>query len=372
MPSLLIYYDILKNESSIINKVIHNTDDFKNYCIQLFNFISKKYLSSNINNNTKLTYQQNDDIFTINKENTIIRTGWIYNSSNIIITPIYEFKLMEINNEFTEYLNKQEETLNDLILLNNSLEKTIDYFFEKSPSLNYKNNKKLSFNFTEGLVENSLHEDTESNNSSNDPDLVRASPTPFGPGQAMIIQDPELNRPVLYKSEPELGQDSYKIDSISSISQDYLNKTHTIHQQYPISKNNVDVEYLLPPIDTESDESLESYINNYSLHCLNLNYSNPVCTSFYDNNKIYTLSQPQIYSPFIDKINYSLHGHCTTTTTKKNKIIPPPLNSLNNIPNSYTKKTAESTRIGVLSYTKQDVSFIDELKEKLHQKFKNT
>jgi hypothetical protein len=339
MPSLLSYYDISKNETSLINKVIHNVDDFKNYCIQLFNLINKKYVSSNTKNNTKLTYQQTDTdsvracVFTINKEDTILRSGWIYNSSNTIITPLYEFKLMEINNEFTEYLNKQEETLNDLILLNNSLEKTIDYFFDKSPKSgsNKLNNKKLSFNFTEGLVE-----DTESDSNSND------------------------------------DSESYQIDSIPVISvipaipQDYLNKTHTIHHQYQNSTND---DYLLPPINTENDESLESYMNNYtsfnynSFNYSGLNYSNPVC-HFYDNTKIYTLSQPQIYSPFIDKINYSLHGQCTTTTNNNNIISTP--------------KNMESTRQGVSnsvrdwSCTKHDLSFIDELKEKLHQKFKNT
>ena len=359
MPSLIIYYDILKNQNSIVNKIIHNTDDFKNYCIQLFNFINKQYLSSNINNNnTKLTYQQNDNIFTINKEDTVIREGWIYNSSNTIITPIYKFKITEINNEFTEYLNKQEETLNDLILLNNSLEKTIDYFFEKFPSKTLNNNK-ISFNFTEGLIENYLNEDIDSNNSYNN-DF-----TPISTGSGSL-------HPTESGSLHPTGS-----GSVQTISQDYLDKTHTIHQQYqnPTSKSNA--EYLLPPIDTESDESLESFINNYSLNYSNsYNYSHlndfkyPICYFYNNTTNIYTLSQPsQVYSPFIDKINYSLHGY--STTNKNNK------NSFNH---SYNKKPIASTKInsidsirqGILSSTKQDLSFIDELKEKLHQKFKNS
>lgn len=395
MPSLLIYNDLSKNETSIINKILNNNDDFKNYCIQLFNFINKKYLLSNTNNTsnnisnntsksiktteTKLSYKltDNDSIFIIHKEDNIIRSGWIYNSHDTIVTPIYEFKTLQINNELTDYLNKQEETLKDLLLLNNSLEQTINYFFDKSPTekLQYK---KTTFNFTDGLVEQLSYEtdrihleeiqsqSSYQNNPDSDCDLsdddnVCNTLLPI----SSIYNNSDYNPNPNSNLYNNLNDNTDKKLLLFSENYNYLDKTHTIHQQNQQTHNpnlyesiQKCVQPVLLPINTENDSSLESYMNNYSYN-YNFNYQpnykinskqQLICNNVYENdNKIYTISQPsQIYSPFINKINYTLHGQCTTEKNKNNIY-----NQLDQLDN-------------------KEINFIDELKEKLHQKFKNT
>lgn len=119
MMFLLIYNDLVNNKCSIINKSVNNLDDFKKYCMQLFTLLNKKH-------DSQLYYVEDSHLFTINKKMNIVNSGWFYNSVSCKVTKVCEIKLTPIHVEYTNYINKLELSLDELINLNNLFSNTLN------------------------------------------------------------------------------------------------------------------------------------------------------------------------------------------------------------------------------------------------------
>ena len=314
---LLIYSDLLNHKSSIVNKPVNNSDEFNKYCMQIFTLLNKK-------TNFQLTYTVDNNTFVINKQVNVVNNGWFYSGSSTKIIKMYEIKLTPVHEEYTNYITELDMNLDELINLNNLFTETIGKKSNKTLGNQASDNHDVDS--CEELCEDSCDDNGNCDNGNCDDkchgDLINmilddsidasdasdASDACGDSGRSDRSCDSDTLPPC--KSDApgwsnDLYPEGYKLKSQTyKALLDDINPVKVTHE-YP---NVIHDSSLYNLFDTENDDSLNTYMDNYTVTNLNNIINGVCCTSgsyiASDTFKpVYSIKQSDEPSKFIDKLN---------------------------------------------------------------------
>ena len=298
--SLIIYKEIDKNESSIINKYIdvnskEKDELFKNYCIKIFEFLKMDKLDG------ELSYIIENNTCIISKDHQVLQKGWFSTTCNIKKVPLYEIKLISINTDITHYLDISENNLNELILLNNTLINALNEYATSipcTPSNSFKANEYLirDEEYENDECESNIDlEDVEQNQ---DHILIYDINMNENDGERTPLLQDDIIEHLINKNDKL----TYHIDALNTENDITLNE-YTINKG--VNYNSDNIKY-----------NKNNYKNNYKLNAVNdinyninylsnLGYTPNLLFNFSSGNK-YTISQLNPPSKFIEELNKKL------------------------------------------------------------------
>jgi hypothetical protein len=278
--------------------------------MQIFTLLNKKH-------DSQLYYVEDSHLFTINKKMNIVNSGWFYNSVSCKVTKVCEIKLTPIHVEYTNYINKLELSLDELINLNNLFTETIVH--KSTKTLGNQGSDNHDVDSCEELCEDSCDDNGNCDDNCDDKchgnlinmildDSIDASDSSDACGDSGRSCDSDTLPPCksdapgwsndLYPEGCKLKSQTYKtlLDDINPVK---------VTHEYPNVIHDSSLDNLF---DTENDDSLDTYMDNYTVTNLNNMINGVYCTSgsniVSDTFKpVYSIKQSEEPSKFIDTLN---------------------------------------------------------------------